>query len=89
MTARISALIIAVTAGLTAMPLYAAVTAGDVVGTSEMDIRTALEAQGYVIDSIEFEKDEIEVEASLEGQKLELELSVETGMILEIELEDD
>lgn len=67
----------------------ASVTVGDTVGVTEADIRTALTAQGYEITEIEFETDEIEVEAIFNGQMLELEISPETGLVIEIEAEDD
>lgn len=62
---------------------------GDTVGTSNDDIRNALEAQGYSISEVEFEDGEIEVEATLGGESYEIELSAESGEILEIETDDD
>lgn len=67
----------------------AQVNLGDNLGSSEAAIRTALEAQGYAVLEIEREGGEIEVEAILNGQEYEIEISAETGLILEIELEDD
>lgn len=68
---------------------FAAVSVGDVIGTTEAEIRANLESEGYVITEIEFEDDEIEVEVIYEGKELEIELAVDTGAIVEIELEDD
>ena len=77
-------------AGLIAAPVLAiaAVNPGDTLGVSESEIRTALEAKGYVVEEFEFEDDEVEVEASLNGVLYEIEISPQTGEVLEVE-EDD
>ena len=62
---------------------------GDVLGTSEADVRAALEAKGYQVMEVEIEDDEIEVEAMLDGLEFEFEIAVDTGAITEVELEDD
>jgi hypothetical protein len=67
----------------------AAVSVGDQLGTTEEGIRTALTAQGYEITQFETEDGEIEVDALFEGQMLELEISPDTGLVIEIEAEDD
>jgi hypothetical protein len=67
----------------------AQINVGDTVGTSEAMIITALEAQGYVISETEIEDDEIEIEAMLDGQAIEIEISPETGIVLEVSLDDD
>ena len=67
----------------------AAVSVGDAVGTDDDAIRAKLEAAGYVVDEIEREDGEIEVEASLDGREVEIEISSDTGTVLEMELEDD
>ena len=67
----------------------AAVNTGDTLGVAEADIRTALEAQGYVIHEFEIEAGELDVEASLNGILYEIEISPQTGEILEIEEDDD
>ena len=67
----------------------AAANTGDTLGVAEADIRAALEAQGYVIQEFEIEDDELEVEASLNGILYEIEISPQTGEILEIEEDDD
>lgn len=75
--------------GVATLPAIAtALGNGDVVGTDEAAIRAALEADGYTVQNIEREDDEIEVHATRDGQAYEVELSAETGAILEIELED-
>ena len=55
---------------------------GDVVGTTEAEVRTNLEQSGYSVLSIE-------VEASLDGVATEIEVSSDTGAVTEIELESD
>lgn len=72
--------------GLATLPAiaFAALSEGDVIGTSEAEIRAALKAEGYVVHGIE-----IEAEVTLNGMAFEIELSTETGEILEIEAEDD
>ncbi|WP_171133615.1 MULTISPECIES: PepSY domain-containing protein [unclassified Ruegeria] len=62
---------------------------GDKLGTDEAEIRAALEAQGYVIEEIEFEDGEIEVELSKDGVETELVLSETEGVVTAIELEQD
>ncbi|PSL19469.1 PepSY domain-containing protein [Shimia abyssi] len=68
---------------------FAQINVGDTVGSTETDILAALEAQGYTSMEIEFEDDEIEVEAMLDGQEYEIEISPETGDVLAINLEDE
>ena len=67
----------------------AQINVGDRLGTSEMAIQAALEAQGYVVTEIEIEDGEIEVEAMSEGQAYEFEVSPESGLVLEASLEDE
>ena len=67
---------------------FAQINAGDTLGTTETAIRAALESQGYVIDEIEVEDDEIEVEALLGEQMCEIEISPETGVDLAAHEED-
>ena len=62
---------------------------GDNLGTNEADIRAALEAKGFVIEEFEMDDKEIEVEASLDGMPYEIEVSNETGMVIEVALDDD
>ncbi|RZW12457.1 MAG: hypothetical protein EX266_01300 [Rhodobacteraceae bacterium] len=71
--------------GVAAAPtLAAALSAGDAVGTTEADIRAALKARGYEVTEIA-----IEVEATLDGEAYEIDVSLDTGEILEIERDDD
>jgi uncharacterized membrane protein YkoI len=74
------------TAALLALPLQAAVVEGDIVGVTEIEIRSALLNEGYEVKHIELDGDEIEVEVLLDGTALELELSAKTGAVIEIEL---
>jgi len=76
--------------GIAALPIVAqaALTEGTLVGTSETEIRAALETEGFVVTEIESEDGEIEVEATLDGQEYEIGLSAETGEVLEIEQDD-
>ncbi|MFD1156684.1 PepSY domain-containing protein [Roseovarius aestuarii] len=68
---------------------FAQINKGDALGSSEAAILSALEAQGYTITGIETEGGEIEVDAMLDGTAYEIEVSAETGMVIEIELGDD
>lgn len=68
---------------------YANVVTGDVVGTSEAEVRASLEQSGYSVLSIEIDGNEIEVEASLDGVATEIEVSSDTGAVTEIESGDD
>lgn len=80
----------AIAGALLLAPAFAASepAVGDVLGTVEADIRTALEARGYTVEEIEFEDDEIEVEIAMNDVELELEIDPETGAIVEIETDD-
>ena len=67
----------------------AQINVGETIGTSEEAVREALVAQGYEITEIEIEDKAWEIEALLDGVEYEIEVSMETGTIMEIELEDD
>ena len=69
--------------------VLASMSPGDVAGKSEVEIRENLEAAGYSVKKFESEDGEFEVYAEFDGRLLELEISAETGEIIEIELEDD
>ena len=78
---------------LTALLVPAAAIAGlDVgqpLGTTEADVRAALTGMGYEVLEIEIEDNEIEAEVTLNGVALEVEVAMDTGLITEIEAEDD
>lgn len=65
------------------------ISVGDTVGTDEAEIRAVVEAQGYTVSEIEIEDGEIEVEVLLDGVETELVVDMTTGIVTEIELEDD
>ena len=65
------------------------ISVGDKVGTDEAEIRAVVEAQGYTVSEIEIEDGEIEVEVLLDGVETELVVDMTTGIVTEIELEDD
>ena len=62
---------------------------GDVIGTTDAEIRAAMEAKGYVVQEIEREDGEIEVEVLIDGVETELVLAEADGTLVEIETEDD
>ena len=68
---------------------FANLTPGQTLGTTEAEIRSALTALGYEVQEVEFEDGEIEAEVTQGGQALEIEIAVETGQIIEVELEDE
>ncbi len=68
---------------------FASVTVGDKLGSTEEEIRAMLEQDGYVIEEIEVEGDEIEVEATKDSIAYEIEIATETGEVIEIEIEKD
>ena len=59
---------------------WANLTPGDVMGTSEADIRAQMESLGYEVLEIEFEDDEIEVEYTFEGEGVEYRLTTPPGV---------
>jgi len=65
------------------------ISVGDTVGTDEAEIRAVVEALGYTVTEIEIEDGEIEVEVLLDGVETELVVDMTTGIVTEIELEDD
>lgn len=68
---------------------FAQINEGDMAGTDEAQILAFLEADGYTIQDVEAEGDELEVAAMLDGQLFEIEVDLTTGLIAEVELEDD
>ena len=67
----------------------ASISVGDSIGTDEVEIRAMVEAQGYTVQEIEIEDGEIEVEVLLDGVETELVVDMTTGMVTEIERDDD
>ncbi len=86
---KMTALTAAIAVASLPVVALAAVQEGDVLGTDEASIRAALEVQGIEVTDFETEADEIEVEIVMDGKAYEIELSPETGKVLEIEAEDD
>lgn len=82
------AVIVTASFALPAGGAIAAVTVGDKVGTTEEDIRAALTDEGYVVEEIEIENGEVEAEVSRDGQEIEVVVDGESGLILEMELEE-
>ncbi|MBO6724818.1 MAG: PepSY domain-containing protein [Rhizobiaceae bacterium] len=74
---------------ITAGAAYANITAGDRLGTTEAEIRAALEGQGYAVEEFEMEDDGIEVEFAMDGLSLEAEIDPATGEVLKVESDDD
>ena len=75
--------------GLIPAAAFANFAVGDTVGTDLDEIRAKFEAQGYTVTEIEVEDGEIEVEYVLDGQEYEVTIAPDTGVVLEVELEDD
>ena len=69
-------------------PTYALaeLAVGDVVGTTEAEIRASMEGAGYAVNAIEIETDEVEIEAMLNGQEFEIEVDPAAGTVAEIEM---
>ena len=57
---------------------------GAQIGTSALEIVSALAAQGYEVIEYEHETDEIEVEAEKDGQRLKLEINPTNGEITKV-----
>lgn len=66
-----------------------ALTVGDTMTTNLDEIRSNFEADGYTVLEIEAEDGEIEVEYEKDGQVFEVSIAADTGVILEVELEDE
>ena len=57
---------------------------GTQIGTSALEIVSALAAQGYEVIEYEHETDEIEVEVEKDGQRLKLEINPTNGEIMKV-----
>lgn len=68
---------------LLAAAAHGAVQTGDQLGTTEADIRAALEGAGYTVDEIEVEGNEIEADVQLNGTSYEVEIS-DSGEVLSV-----
>ena len=86
---KLNSLTLASTLIFAGIAAQAAVVAGDELGTTEVEIRTALEGAGYVIESVEIDGDEIEAEVTIGGVSFEIEISGITGLVQEVEAEED
>lgn len=62
---------------------------GAQLGSTESDVRAALSELGYVVQDVEVEDGEIEAEVTLDGVAYEIEVAMDSGLIVEIEVEDD
>ena len=74
-----------------AVPSYALaqVAVGSVAGSTEAEITAVLQEAGYTVLEVETEEGMIEADVVLDGIAHELEIDPATGVIAEIELEDD
>lgn len=68
---------------------FAVPAVGDTVGTTAEEITNNLQAAGYEVREIELDDDELEALIVADAQLFELEVSPQTGLITEVELEDD
>lgn len=82
-------LVSAALATLIAPTAALALTVGDTMTTDLDEIRSNFEADGYTVLEIETEDGEIEVEYEKDGQVFEVSIAADTGLILEVELEDE
>ena len=64
-------------AGAVPAAAFAAVAVGDKIGVSDEEIRSALEAEGYILEEIEREDGEIEAEVVLNGTEFEITIDPE------------
>lgn len=65
----------------------AQVTLGQNLGTTEAAIRASMTEAGYTVTDIDFDSDEIEIEAVRNGQKYDIELTLQ-GVVKEMQLDD-
>lgn len=68
---------------------FAQLDVGQQLGSTESDVRAALTGMGYDVQEIEIEDGEIEADVVLDGVELEIEIAMDSGLIVEIETEDD
>ncbi len=69
---------------ISGVALAADLVPGTRLGTSALEIVSALAAQGYEVMEYEHETDEIEVEAVKDGQRLKLEIDPTSGEIMKV-----
>lgn len=84
---RKSLILSTVLAGLAATSALAGITVGAPLGTDDAAITQKLTDAGYAVTRIEREDDEIEITATRDGRKYEIELN-RNGEVREIELDD-
>ena len=70
------------TTGEPAMPPEPAL--GDVHGTTMMEIMTSLHEAGYDVWELDRDSDEIDADILFDGRWLELEISIQSGEIVDI-----
>ncbi|MTI45153.1 YpeB-like protein with putative protease inhibitory function [Roseibium hamelinense] len=58
---------------------------GDAVGTTVSEIAEAFEDKGYEIREIDVSSNVVEVEASLEGKRLEFDIDRNTGSVVKVD----
>ncbi|WP_300037677.1 PepSY domain-containing protein [uncultured Roseobacter sp.] len=62
---------------------------GDAAGKTGEDVAAYLTGLGYSVIEVEAEDDEIEVSALLDGVEYEIEVSSQTGLVIEMGIDDD
>jgi Peptidase propeptide and YPEB domain len=82
---------LALTALILGAPTLAAaqVAPGDQLGTSDAEIRAAIESAGYTLDEIAREEGVIELALQRNGVETEMILAAADGAVLKLENEDD
>lgn len=65
------------------------IAVGTTLGKTEADVRANLTTLGYSVEAVETEDDEIEAEILKDGQRFEVEVASDTGLVTEFELENE
>jgi hypothetical protein len=66
---------------------FAGMMPGDMLGTSDSEIRAALSQRGYVVGDIEMEHGHIQAEAQARDARYEISVDPKTGKIVAIEID--
>lgn len=70
---------------LSGQSVLAQVQPGHAVGLKISEIARSLEDNGYEIQEIEVKPDRVEVEVVIEGEKLEIKVDPQSGLVTRIE----
>jgi hypothetical protein len=85
---RLPLAVIASAVVLLPLSAFADLAKGDLVGKTEVEVRTSLAGQGYKVGDVEKEDGQIQAEVVQKGEELEIHVDPATGRIVAIRSDD-